>query len=143
MAKKKAKTNEELIALIKKGHVEYGEELYMNNRGMVRSIVYSIADKKNVSKLDIEDMEGAGNLALWDAVLKFDTKMDCKFSTYAYQKVQKGVLEFLRKNKGIPVEVSRNGAKVAEYIDKFYIKNYHRISKSTISNFIITRDYRF
>ena len=112
--------------------------LIMNNE----RLIYSIANyfKNYQSK---EDLYQAGCLGLITAYKKYDPRMNCKFTTYAYPYILGEMRKLVREDKGL--KVSREITKLNLKIEKAYILLSQKLMKEPsieeIANFLEMPEY--
>lgn len=74
------------------------DELMNKNASLVSKIAEHYVDYVKTGVYDIDDFKAEGNLALYDAILKFDKHRGVKFSTYAYSYIRGRILRFMYNN---------------------------------------------
>lgn len=92
-----AEEEQELLILIKLGDEQARKTLIECNLRLVTNIA-RLYRRPNVELLDLIQ---EGNLALIEAVDKFDPEMEHRFSTFAVWSIRKAIQEFLGQNKEI------------------------------------------
>lgn len=92
-----AEEEQELLILIKQGDEQARKTLIECNLRLVTNIARQYR-RPNVELLDLIQ---EGNLALIEAVDKFDIEMEHRFSTFAVWSIRKAIQEFLGENNAI------------------------------------------
>ena len=96
--------------------------LIMNNE----RLIYSIANYfKNYNSK--EDLYQAGCLGLITAYKKYDSNMNCKFTTYAYPYILGEMRRLVREDKGL--KISREITKLNLKIEKAYVLLTQKLMK--------------
>ena len=96
--------------------------LIMNNE----RLIYSIANYfKNYNSK--EDLYQAGCLGLITAYKKYDSNMNCKFTTYAYPYILGEMRKLVREDKGL--KISREITKLNLKIEKAYVLLTQKLMK--------------
>ena len=117
-------TNEELVRQYKTAKKQENAELASailwrimeQNTPMVYNRINAIArEKPNISKEDKEDMVQESMIALMEAVETYNEKL-ARFNTYAYNKVQFKILDWLEKNHLIYIPRGKQ-REVSQYQD--------------------------
>lgn len=89
-------------------------------------LIYSIANYfKNYNSK--EDLYQAGCLGLITAYKKFDSSMNCKFTTYAYPYILGEMRKLVREDKGL--KISREITKLNLKIEKAYVLLSQKLMK--------------
>ncbi len=94
-------TNEELVEKYYSGDESAKEELYLQNRALIRSIVYETAARMHVPSFDIlEDLQSEGSLAFLEVLEKrqYDPAV-AKFTTYVYPFIAGAIRVFIMNNR--------------------------------------------
>lgn len=105
-------------------------------------LIYSITNYfKNYNSR--EDLYQAGCLGLVEAYKRYDSNMNCKFTTYAYPYILGEMRKLVREDKGI--KVSREISKLNLKIEKAYILLSQKLMKEPttyeIANFLEIPEY--
>ena len=116
--------NAELIRRFKLGDESAGDELVVENMGLV----YSIAGKMANKRYDIEDIVQIGALGLVKAVKKFDDSYGVLFSTYAVPMIIGEIKRFFRDDGALKVsrslkEAALKGRKAEEKLCRILGRN--------------------
>jgi len=87
-----------------------------------RNMVYKIAKKHARNSDHFDDLVGTGNLALCESATKFGEKeRTCRFSTFAYQRIEASIIHSLRTTKGSMSSTEWEGRKHSQlqrqYVD--------------------------
>ncbi len=90
------KSNEELIALYRKGSSEALNTLITSN---IKLVAYIVKKYDNCENIANDELVSVGLYALYMAVLSFDSTLNIKFSTYASRKMQGYILKYINNNK--------------------------------------------
>lgn len=128
-------SNEELVQLIQEGNTNYLEDLYMQNKNFIYSIVkkYSfITGVKNshnqTAITESEDLMQEAYFGLYKAVMKYDSDQGTTFLTYAGSWIQQAIRRYI-ENCGNIVRVSVHmQAKIYRYnkTTSLYLQKYNR-----------------
>lgn len=90
-----------------------------------------------------EDLYQAGRLGMLKAYDKYDSSMDCKFTTYAFSYILGEMKKLVREDKGI--KISRDISKLNLKIEKAYVLLSQKLMKepsiSEIANFLEIPEY--
>lgn len=90
-----------------------------------------------------EDLYQAGRLGMLKAYDKYDSSMDCKFTTYAFSYVLGEMKKLVREDKGI--KISREISKLNLKIEKAYVLLSQKLMKEPstyeIANFLEIPEY--
>lgn len=106
--------NNKLIKRIKDGDNEAFDELLLNNKKLIYSLIYSFDLQCGDYVIDEDDLFQEGCLALYEAVFTYEDRRDTKFSSYAYILIR---------------------SKLANYITRYYrIYNKECLSINEMSN---------
>ena len=104
---------EELIKLAQSGNKEAIEELLTSNKQLVNSV----ARKYFLVGGDVDDLIQEGMIALYNAILTFDSTKNSSFKNYAYTLIERNIISIIKKannRKNIPlndaVTVNNQGA---------------------------------
>ena len=116
--------NAELIRRFKLGDESAGDELVVENMGLV----YSIAGKMANKRYDIEDIVQIGALRLVKPVKKFDDSYGVQFSTYAVPMIIGEIKRFFRDDGALKVsrslkEAALKGRKAEEKLCRILGRN--------------------
>lgn len=82
----------ELVALIKKGEYEHFPTLVKRYQPYIKSTALSLSSQKN----EVEDLIQEGNIALYSAVLAFNSQK-ANFKTFAARCIKNAMVDVLRK----------------------------------------------
>lgn len=129
-------TNEELVGQYKtakeQGNTELADAILWRiieqNMPMVYNRINTIAlEKSNINEQDKEDMAQESMIALMEAVETYNEKL-ARFNTYAYDKVQFKILDWLEKNHliHIPRRKQRDVSLYQEIISEYKRNNNDR-----------------
>lgn len=102
-------------------------------------LVVSVAKKYRLSKLDLSDLIGYGNIGLIKAVEKFDLSRGNKFSTFAIwwikQAVRRAIAE-AGKTIRIPIHITEKISKYKKEVAKFEATNGHAPTIAEIASIL-------
>ncbi len=129
-------TNEELVRQYKTAKKQGNKELadailrkiIDKNTPMVYDRIYAFAlEKPNINEQDIEDMAQESMIALMQAVESYDEKI-ARFNTYAYEKVQFSILDWLEENHiiHIPRQKQKDVSQYYEITNEYKRNNNDR-----------------
>lgn len=129
-------TNEELVRQYKTANKQGNKELadailrkiIDKNTPMVYDRIYAFAlEKPNINEQDIEDMAQESMIALMQAVESYDEKK-ARFNTYAYEKVQFAILDWLEENHiiHIPRQKQKDVSQYYEIVNEYKRNNNDR-----------------
>lgn len=101
-------TNEELVELIQKGHIEYMGDLYEQNIPSIKSAVWRLRIDNN----DFDDAMQEAYFGLAEAVKRYDSDTGYKFMTYAIYYIRNAVRRNRNSLYHIPEWLKIKAAKI-------------------------------
>jgi RNA polymerase sigma factor (sigma-70 family) len=91
-------TEARLVVAIREGNATANDDLILGHRNMI----FNLAKKHARSPEHKQDLIGIGSVALCESVETFvGKKQACRFSTYAYQRIDAAIIHSLRTSKGV------------------------------------------
>lgn len=83
-----------IISLIQQGNLKLSDEFIEKNTPLVDHIIKRYFNLYR----DKEDLFQIGNMALMDAIYKYDVNMESKFSTFAYKYIYFNILNYIKND---------------------------------------------
>ncbi len=82
----------------------------------------------------VDDLYSHGYMGLYDALLKFDTKRDLKFDTYASFRIRGAILDGLRKEDRMPRSLRDKSKKIEATIERLEQETMRSVSLEEVAN---------